>query len=128
MLQLVVLATQLGDLGGVGLAYGVAHQAAFAGLEKLLGPVVVEVWADALATAELGDGLLAIEPLEYDADLLFTGELAAGLALDLADDLLGISILAHGTLLWSGHPTPECPLDLSFIVSGRCWQKAESQP
>ena len=78
---------------------GVAGQAALACLQKLLGPVVVEVRADPLTTAQFGDGLLTPEAFQDNADLLFGGKLTAGLALDLAYDLLGVSTLGHGTLL-----------------------------
>ena len=99
LLQLGVLTTQVGDLGARGLALGVAPQTTLAGLEELLGPVVVEVRADAFTAAQLGDGFFTPEAFQNDADLFFGGEFAAGLALDLADDLLGVSALCHGTLL-----------------------------
>jgi len=92
---------QAHDLGTGGLALGVALQTALARLEELLGPVVVEVRADAFATAQLGDGLLAAETFQNDADLFLGGELTAGFTLDLADDFFGVSSLGHGTLLWS---------------------------
>ena len=69
---------QVCDLGAGGLALGITQQAALAGLEELLRPVVVKVWADAFATAQLGDGLLTAEAFQNDADLLFGRELAAG--------------------------------------------------
>ncbi len=73
MLQLTVLAAQVVDLSGVGLANGVAHQAALAGLEELLGPVVIEVGADAFATAQFSDRLFAVQAFQDDADLSLVG-------------------------------------------------------
>lgn len=49
-------------------------------------------------TAQLGNGLLAPKAFQNYADLFLGGELAAGLALDFADDFFGVSVLGHGTL------------------------------
>jgi len=52
---------------------------------------------DAFATAERSDALLASQAFEHDPDLLFGGELSAGLAADVADGLLGRVFLGHGS-------------------------------
>ena len=90
---------------------------ALAGLEEVLAPVVVEVRADPLATAKLGYALLATEAMQDDADLLFGGVLAAGLALDLSYDLLGTALPAHRTLLSWVQSNQECPLTSGLKLS-----------
>ena len=87
LFQLGVLTAQVGDLGTRGPALGVALQTTLAGLQELLGPVAVEGRTDAFTTAQLGDGLFTAGAFQNDADLFLGRELAAGLALDLADDV-----------------------------------------
>jgi len=52
-------------------------------LNILSPPSVIEIGRDAFTATQLGDALLASKPLEYDADLLFRGELPACAAADL---------------------------------------------
>jgi hypothetical protein len=47
----------------------VSCQPAFAGLQEPLGPAVIHRGGDALAAAQLGDVLLAPQPLQHDTDL-----------------------------------------------------------
>jgi len=74
-----VLPLQIDDLAAAGLALRVAQQTPLPRLQEVLAPVVVQVRADALAPAQLGDRLLAAQTFQDDPDLLFGGELAAGL-------------------------------------------------
>jgi hypothetical protein len=86
---------------------------AFAGLQKLLAPGVVEIRADALASAELGDCVVALQTGQNDPDLLFRGVLPAGLPADLADLRLRarrVVVLGHGSLLGIGVEYPRSVL------------------
>ena len=60
---------------------------------------------------ELGDALFAPKSFEDNTDLLFRGELAAGLAFDLSNHALGVGWLVHGPLLPCYNHTSEYPLD-----------------
>ena len=82
----LLLGLELRDLVGEFL------NALFVGLQELLGPVVIEVGADAFTAAKFGDGLFTTKALQDDADLFFGGEFAAGLALDLANNLFRLSL------------------------------------
>jgi len=53
------------------------------------------------AATERSDALLAPQAFQYDPDLLFGGELLAGLATDVADGLLGRVFLGDGSYLLS---------------------------
>jgi hypothetical protein len=66
----------------------VPRQALLARIEKLLGPTVIEILIDALATAELCNAVLAAQTIQHDADLLFSRVLLARGAADVFHDLL----------------------------------------
>ena len=66
----------------------VACQAAFAGLQKLLGPTVVHAFGDAFAAAQLGDAGLAAQAIQHDADFLFRRIMLAGCSVDVPDQPL----------------------------------------
>ena len=83
LLELPVLGPQLFDFVAGGLPDGVSCQLLLARLQEVLAPALVEVGGDALATAQLGDALLAAKALEHDADLLLGCELPAGPTTDL---------------------------------------------
>jgi hypothetical protein len=53
-------------------ARAVSPASRFAGLEEFLRPAMVHRRGDALAAAQFGDALLAAEPFQDDADLLFS--------------------------------------------------------
>src|SRR3712207_1763290 len=89
LLQRAGLSAQGPDLIGGRLPSGVPRQALLAGFQKLLGPAVVQVLADALTPAQLGDAVLAAQALQHDADLLFGRELPARGSADIAHDLFG---------------------------------------
>jgi hypothetical protein len=69
-LELAGFGAELLDLVGRRLAGGVTSEPLLTGLEKLLGPTVVEVLGDTFAAAELGDGRVSAQPVEDNADLL----------------------------------------------------------
>src|SRR5688572_30845294 len=79
LLELARLGSQRLDLVRSGLARGIASEPLLAGLQKLLGPAILEV---------LGDAVLAAQPVQDDADLLLGGELPPGGASDVPDGLL----------------------------------------
>src|SRR5918997_3268785 len=86
------------DLIGGRLPSRVSRQALLAGLQELLGPAVVQVLADALTPAQLGDAVLAAQTLQHDADLLLRRELPACGTPDVAHDLLGRFLGRSGCL------------------------------
>ena len=88
-LEVAHLAAQVLDLAGCGLALGVTRQALLAGFEEFLRPFVVEALRDALAPAQLGDGIFAAQPFKNNADLVLRTVSFARLAADLTDMLLG---------------------------------------
>jgi hypothetical protein len=49
---------------------GVAGEATLVGFEKLLRPSIIQALRDALASAQRGDGVVAAQPLQHDADLV----------------------------------------------------------
>src|SRR3712207_6097910 len=89
LLQRAGLPAQGPDLIRGRLPSGVSRQALLAGLQELLGPAVVQVLADALTPAQLGDAVLAAQALQHDADLPLSRVVFAGRAADVAYDLFG---------------------------------------
>jgi hypothetical protein len=79
LLQCGGLTTKILYLAGRRRTRRVTGQPALAGLQELLGPAVIHRGGDALAAAELGDVLLAAQPLQHDADFLFRRVLPARL-------------------------------------------------
>ena len=53
-----------------GVAGCLAGESVLAGLQELLGPFVVLRWRDFFAAAEVGDGYLAANAFDDDADFL----------------------------------------------------------
>src|SRR6185503_15432226 len=78
LLELARLGSQRLDLVRSGLARGIASEPLLAGLQELLGPAIIEVLSDAFLAAQLGDAVLAAQPVQNDADLLLGGELSPG--------------------------------------------------
>src|SRR3954451_8639121 len=106
LLQSPRLPTQILDLIARGLTHRVASQALLAGLQELLRPAVIKVLDDALAPAQLGDTVLAAQPIEHDADLLLRREPPACCSTDLLDDRVGRLLRRH-----------QCLSHLSFLTS-----------
>ena len=73
--------------GGRGTG-GVAGQPALAGLHELLRPGVIQALGDAFLAAQLGDAVLAAQPIQHDADLVFGREMPPGLPPDVLYHLL----------------------------------------
>jgi hypothetical protein len=71
LLQGAGLPTQVLHLVRGGRPRRIAGQPFLAGFQKVLRPAVIEVLDNAFAAAELGDAVLAAQPLQHDTDLLF---------------------------------------------------------
>ena len=71
LFEVTHLASQILNLAGCRLAFGVTRQALLTGLEELLRPFVVEALRDPLAPAQLGDRILAAQSFKDNADLVF---------------------------------------------------------
>ncbi len=63
--------SQFLHLGTGRLSRRVTGQALFAGLQKLLGPGIIEAFADRLTTAKRSNALLAPQARQYNADIFF---------------------------------------------------------
>jgi hypothetical protein len=81
--------------GGTGR---IPSQPALASLQELLGPAVIHRGGDALATAQLRNTLLAAQPLQHNADLLFRRILPAGLTPNVLQHLFGRRFIRPGFL------------------------------
>jgi hypothetical protein len=77
LLQRAGLATQVLDLVRRRRPGGIASQALLSGFEKVFRPAVIEVLNDPLTAAEFGDTVLAAQPFQHNADLVFCREVAA---------------------------------------------------
>ncbi len=66
-----------------------------------VAPSVVEVGCDAFSSTQVGDALLASQPFENDADILFRRELPSGSTTDVTYCCFGglLVLLGHETLL-----------------------------
>src|SRR5256885_16811400 len=71
LLQRAGLATQVLDLVRGRGPGRIASQSLLPCLETVFRPAVIEVLADPLAAAELGDTVLAAQAFQYNADLVF---------------------------------------------------------
>ena len=84
-LSSLVLASQVFDFVTGGFADRVACQLLLARFEKILAPAVVEVRGNAFSDdRSRRNALLASQPFEHDADLLFGRELPSGSATNLS--------------------------------------------
>ena len=111
-LELPVLASQIFDFVAGRFSDRVASQLLLARFEKVLAPAVVEVRSDAFSATQAGDALLASQPFEYDADLLFGRELSSGAAPDLAHRRFGgLLLLGHIETLHGVFGPGKCLLD-----------------
>src|SRR3546814_19926391 len=79
LLQSTGFAAQILNLAGGCGAGGVAGQTALTRFHELFRPGVIKALRDAFLAAQLGDAVLAAQPIENDADLLFSREVATGL-------------------------------------------------
>src|SRR5918911_575568 len=99
LLQGTGLAPQRLDLVRRGGPGGVAGQALLSRFEELLRPAVVLGRGDALAPAQLGDAVLAVQALEHDGILVLGREMAPRRAPDIFDDGLCRMLRRPGCLL-----------------------------
>src|SRR5579863_5907934 len=99
LLQCGGLATKILDLTRRRGTRRVTSQPALAGLQELLGPAVIHRGGDALAAAQLGDVLLAAQPLQNDTNLLFRRIMSTSLTSDVFDDLVCRRFARNGFLL-----------------------------
>ena len=88
MLELFILLSQTLDLVAGGIPQAVSGQAVLAGLQKALGPFVVDTAGYAFSPAYLRYGYLAWQALKDDADLLICGERTPDGLSDLCDNVL----------------------------------------
>src|SRR5207253_1005418 len=65
---------------------------------KVLRPAIIEVLDNPLATAELGDTVLAAQSFQHDPDLVFSREVSPRRAADVLQHLCGRFIHRHGFL------------------------------
>src|SRR3546814_1806557 len=79
LLQSTGFAAQILNLAGGCGAGGVAGQTALTRFHELFRPGVIKALGDAFLAAQLGDAVLAAQPIENDADLVFSREVATGL-------------------------------------------------
>ena len=89
VLQRAGLATQVLDLVRCRGTGRIASQSLLPGLEEVFRPAVIEVLDDSLAAAELRDTVLAAEPFQYDADLVFGRKVPPRRTTDVLYDLVG---------------------------------------
>ena len=99
MLQAVVLVLKTLYLGGARLTLRVAQKPLLPGLQKLLGPAVVQIRSEPLAAAQSRNALFPTQSFEDDPDFLFRRKTTSCLALNVADDLLRAFSLSHRILL-----------------------------
>src|SRR5215216_2814972 len=97
-LQRAGLATQVLDLVRRRGPGGIASQSLLPRLEKVFRPAVIQVLHDPLAAAELGDTVLAAQPFQYNADLVFRREVSPRRATDVLHDLCRRFFLRQGFL------------------------------
>src|SRR3546814_439186 len=77
-LQSTGFAAQILNLAGGCGAGGVAGQTALTRFHELFRPGVIKALGDAFLAAQLGDAVLAAQPIENEADLVFSREVATG--------------------------------------------------
>jgi hypothetical protein len=66
--------------------------------EEVLRPTVIEVLDNAFAAAELGDAVLAAQPLQHNADLVFGRKILPRRPADILQDLFRRLSHRHGFL------------------------------
>src|SRR5690606_26129121 len=78
-LQGTSLAAQILHLASGRGTRGVAGQATLASFHELFRPGVIQALRDAFFAAQLGNAVLAAQPIEHDANLVFGREVPSGL-------------------------------------------------
>ena len=74
----------------------VTRKAAFASLQELLRPHVIQTLGDPLTAAQLGDAVLPAQAVQHDADLVLGGIMLARGAADVVHDPLGWGFMGQG--------------------------------
>jgi hypothetical protein len=80
------------DFPSAGGAFRIASQPAFAGLEELLRPAVIQALGNALAPAQLSDAAFPSQAIQNDPDLLLSRILFACCPHDVLHNLFGRSM------------------------------------
>ncbi len=83
-----ILTFQYPHLSTYGITDGITLKAFLTGLKEVLQPSIVDAGVDALSAAAVLGGDVAPKALENNTELLFSGELALGNALDVPDESL----------------------------------------
>src|ERR1019366_10371137 len=96
--QVLRLTPKILDLAAGRSSCGVAGKAAFAGLQKLFRPTVIQALGNAFTPAQLGNGMLAAQTVQHDPDLLLGRILLAGCPADVFYNPLGRRFLDLGLL------------------------------
>jgi hypothetical protein len=109
----------------------IARQSLLSRLEKIFRPAVIEILDNPLAAAELGDTVLAAQPFQHDADLVFRREVPPGRAPNVFHDLCRRFFRRHGFLSHlrslRGYDEPEIlpssihPICLKGADGGQPW-------
>jgi len=106
-----ILTLEILHLTSAGIADIIPGQPFLAGLHEILQPGIVSAWLNAFPTAQVSNGCIPPKALQHDANLFFSGELAAGHMFDTLDELPGLftsgfslpevvcNLLHHGLLL-----------------------------
>src|SRR5580700_773194 len=85
LLQRLRFAAEILHLVGARGARCVAGESPLAGLQELFRPAIVHRRGNALAATEFGEALIAAQPFQYDADLLFSRKVSTGRAPNVPD-------------------------------------------
>ena len=88
MLQSGILTLDSLNLSPGGVTNGITLETLFTSPHEVFQPGIVGARADTFSTADVSNGCVTPKPFQYDADLLFGGELAAGDSFDISDESL----------------------------------------
>src|SRR5215475_6997369 len=88
LLQSAGLSAQVLDLIRGGGSRRVTRQPLLARFQKVLRPAVIEVLDNSFAPAQLGDAVLAAQPLQHDTDLVFGRKMPPGRPADSLHNLI----------------------------------------
>jgi hypothetical protein len=83
---------QLHNFNTIRFSLGIPLKPLLASLQKILAPAVAKVRANTFPPAELRYARFTLQPFKHNPDLLFSGELAAGIPSNLADNRLGTAV------------------------------------
>ena len=86
MLQPGILTLDSLNLNPGSVTDGITLKTLFASLHEVFQPGIIGAGADTFPTAEVSKGCVTPEAFRYDADLLFSAELAASDSFDIPDE------------------------------------------